>query len=501
MQGLRIAEYLEECYSSIQWADCSLVGFTCSFEQIFASLCLAKLIKTRHPHLTIVFGGSGCYGEMGLELLKHYSVIDCVCTGEGDIAILELADLMKNQEKLLSYKGFASFDRSKHMLLYGGPSFNVENLDDLPIPDYSDYFAQLKTLALEGLTQPVLVMESSRGCWWGQKHHCSFCGLNADLHGYRCKSKKRIQNELIKIVTRYKVPRVVFSDNILPMTSCNGLFPSELSHPTFELFAEVKSNLREDQLASLSRSGVTDVQPGIESLSTVVLALMNKGVTGIQNIAFLKWARALGVKCHWNLLYGFPNEPEEEYRVQLEYLKRITHLDKPRSINRIRLDKFSPLYRDHDSSGLTNVRPLATYGFLHNCSEESLGKLASVFDFDYVDGRRPETYIEPLRVFCEEWAAEPDSGTVIHSSLDDGSGIIVDTRFNRKIGRRTLDRYENQIYAFCRRPQKIQTVVAQYSGQPSSMTVDQIGALLDNLWEDYFVIKEGGSYLALAISR
>ena len=25
---------------------------------------------------------------------------------------------------------------------------------------------------------PTLLIETSRGCWWGERNHCTFCGLN-----------------------------------------------------------------------------------------------------------------------------------------------------------------------------------------------------------------------------------------------------------------------------------------------------------------------------------
>ncbi len=33
--------------------------------------------------------------------------------------------------------------------------------------------------------------ETSRGCWWGQKKHCTFCGLNPLGMNYRAKSPER----------------------------------------------------------------------------------------------------------------------------------------------------------------------------------------------------------------------------------------------------------------------------------------------------------------------
>ena len=39
--------------------------------------------------------------------------------------------------------------------------------------------------------------ETSRGCWWGERMHCTFCGLNGATMSYRSKSPRRAVDELM----------------------------------------------------------------------------------------------------------------------------------------------------------------------------------------------------------------------------------------------------------------------------------------------------------------
>ena len=48
--------------------------------------------------------------------------------------------------------------------------------------------------------------------------------------------------------------------------------------------------------------GMTSIQPGIESLSTRVLQVMQKGVSAAQNIQLLRWCGEVGINVAWNLL-------------------------------------------------------------------------------------------------------------------------------------------------------------------------------------------------------
>ena len=44
--------------------------------------------------------------------------------------------------------------------------------------------------------QPSVFVETSRGCWWGERMHCTFCGLNGATMAYRSKSAPRALAEL-----------------------------------------------------------------------------------------------------------------------------------------------------------------------------------------------------------------------------------------------------------------------------------------------------------------
>src|SRR3977135_2135675 len=73
------------------------------------------------------------------------------------------------------------------------------------------YDASLQRYALSGpplRADPRLVLESSRGCWWGEKHHCTFCGLNGSFMEFRSKSPDQFVDELLAMTERYHVLNV-----------------------------------------------------------------------------------------------------------------------------------------------------------------------------------------------------------------------------------------------------------------------------------------------------
>jgi ribosomal peptide maturation radical SAM protein 1 len=182
------------------------------------------------------------------------------------------------------------------------PAPPLARLDDLPAPDYDEYFDRAAGLGLLSGEVP-LPFESARGCWWGAKHHCSFCGLNGGTMRFRAKSPQRVLDELAAQARRYRTFRFEAVDDILDPKYLKELFPAIAEQgQDYQIFYEVKANLTRAQLKTLALAGVGELQPGLESLSSAVLRLMNKGVRAAQNVNLLRWARYYGMSVGWNIL-------------------------------------------------------------------------------------------------------------------------------------------------------------------------------------------------------
>ena len=188
------------------------------------------------------------------------------------------------------------------------PEAAAQDLDRLPIPDYGDYFARLAGGPLAGEFVPRVPFESSRGCWWGEKRRCVFCGQASASMAYRRKSAGRAVTELTQLTRRHPGSPVIFTDEILPRDAFDDFLPRvHEALPDLEVvYFEVRPDLDRRQLELLAERGVRRLEAGLETLSTPVLRLMHKGTTALQNLQFLKWARELGIEVVWNLLWGIP---------------------------------------------------------------------------------------------------------------------------------------------------------------------------------------------------
>jgi len=58
----KIEPFLKTCVEDILKHKPHVIGFTSTFQQHVASLCLARRLKQRKPDLFIVLGGANCEG-------------------------------------------------------------------------------------------------------------------------------------------------------------------------------------------------------------------------------------------------------------------------------------------------------------------------------------------------------------------------------------------------------------------------------------------------------
>jgi ribosomal peptide maturation radical SAM protein 1 len=489
-----VRSFIEQCIDSVEWDRYDLVGFTSTFRQHCASLLLAREIKTRYPKIDIVFGGANCEGPMGRALLRCFDFVDYVAAGEADHSLPALVRCIGARREPAGVPGV--FWRDGRSAVIAEPPRLETNLDALPTPDFSDYFSQLNAHGAGALFETRVALEQSRGCWWGQRQHCTFCGLNGQAMQYRRKSPTRAMQELMQVRDRYGVTGVDFADTILDFSYFDSLLPAlAAADHGMSLFYEVKANVRRKQVAALRAAGVTRVQPGIESLSTPVLSLMRKGCTMLQNVQCLKWFFQYGVRTEWNVLYGFPGETAADYEWTLNVLKSITHLHPPFGCCRISLHRFSPNFERRSDLGFRNIRPAEPYKYLYPLSDEELFDLAYTFEYDYADERQPEAYTREVRQFVQEWQAyEARRGRLVHVSLADGRGLIDDNRFNVTPACEELSPAENLLYTACDEARSI----SQLQLAVPLLSADQIEEVLERFVARRWMVREGGRYLAVA---
>jgi ribosomal peptide maturation radical SAM protein 1 len=423
-------EFCDLVVAELIAADPELVGFSTTFMQNVPSLAVARRLKQRRPDITILFGGGNCDGPMGIALHREFGFVDLVLRSEADETFPHLLRVLAAVNSDAEATGALGAVPGLCWRDAGGrPRVNsparLVPSARIVKPDCDDWSAAFDASPVSRHVEPELVVESSRGCWWGQVHQCTFCGLNGTSMAYRAKPSAAFVDELTDLVRRTRVLNVMVADNILEPDYLRDALP-RLAGRGWDLcvYYELKANLTTEQVGVLAASGVRLVQPGVESFVDDVLDRMDKGVRAVHNVRTMRDFQSAGLTVTWNWLYGFPGEQEAAYAPVLAQLPALVHLQPPSSTARIELDRFSP-YFENPSLGFPERTPAEPYRYVYDLSEQRLQDL--VYLFDTPPRGLTEAQAEPLKQAVERWIRDYPASS-LHQLAVDGVIVIRDRR-------------------------------------------------------------------------
>ena len=502
-----VQPFLDHCAEAIDWSQYAVVGFAASFQQTMPSICLARRIRELRPEVKIVFGGAACEAEMGIELLRQFREIDYVFLGEADLTFPPLVEQLLAGKRPELPPGVVG---RQPLSAPGRPApaapdpgrFMVRDMDALPYPDFDDYFQRRDASPLRDEIHSTLFFETSRGCWWGQKHHCKFCGLNGSTLAYRSKSPERAVDELRYLVQRHGVNKACSSDNILDYRYFDTFLPMLKEAGIGLAFVfEMKTNMTRRQVEILIEAGMGAAQLGIETFITSVLRLIGKGASAVQNLQTLKWFSEHDIEVKWNVLYGFPGESPDDYRALAELIPSLVHLAPPLAVGRVRLDRFSPYFDDPAAHGMANPRPNKAFPYVYPFPDAVLRRLAYYYEYDYADGRSPLDYAAPALREIETWQELNRTVTLRQWDRPDGVLLLTDTRPNAAEFQRRLTGLDRELYLYCDSGRSLRRILEHAAAQSDARPVDEAAVMrtLDQWVDERIMVKLDDRYLSLAL--
>ena len=438
--------FIAELVERVDWARFDAIGFSLTIAQTAASMTLARAIRRRFPDIPLIFGGSSCAGPMGAAVLRTCLEVDVAVSIEGEIVLARLIRALYDKADLTDIPGISwrqdgmvvtSVDRAS-------PVHRFERGEPL---DYTPYFERRDRLGLADRIETWLPFESSRGCWYGEKRQCTFCGLH-EIMAFRQCSWDSVLNELEALERAHECNRFFAVDLIMPNSFYSSFLPeiARRGHD-WQIFYEIKANVRRAQLESLSNAGVRWIQPGIESLDSEILGLMRKGVSAAQNVQLLKWARELGIRVTWNIITGIPQEPPEAYEAMAQLMRNLFHLPPPTGASRFSLHRFSPYFEDPAAFGIEPSGADSLWQHVFPVDQAELDALVYYHRYRIDRVVEPDIYTRPAIEAIAEWKKASDrKAQLAIGGLHDGFASIVDTRRSATPVFHSLDASEYSLY-------------------------------------------------------
>ena len=434
------AQFLDDVAERIVAEGAPLVGCSATFLQLYPALALLKRIHERAPGVVTLIGGPGCETGMGLAVHRLFPWVDYLVSGEADDIVVPLVLRLLREGRECEPAALPAGVRGPRQRLAPHAAdppaeaflARARDMGGHPTPQYADYFATLAELPrLQCAVSPALPIEGSRGCWRAVRSPCFFCGDNGARAEFRPRPAADFLRDLDELHRRHGLKRFVATDNMMDPGYVQGVF-RELARreAPYQLFFEISACLERDAVATLSSGGMTWMQPGIESLSTEILRVANKGHEAWQNVQLLKWCRQYGIRVTWNMLFGFPQELDEWHAAAAALVPALSHLNPPRFFHPVMACRNSVYFGRAAELGVS-VTPSPAYARFLPLPPESVAELAFTFEsVRAASARGPRDGAEALAagvlVWQQRFRRQPKPGLVM---VDDGESLtILDTR-------------------------------------------------------------------------
>lgn len=500
---LSLEGYANKLIARYHLADADIVGFTSMFTQSMACFALARRIKELNPKSIIAMGGANCESPMGQEIVKNVKAIDFVFSGPGLQSFPDFVEACISGQTDKCHRIQGVFSRRNY--IFAQPNaIGVEVPLDMTITlNYEPFLRTIADSFPEGDVEPCLLFETSRGCWWGERAHCTFCGLNGVSMAYRSMSPDRAL-EQFESLFKYS-PRVSHYesvDNILPKSYLQEVFPRLNPPANVDLFYEVKADLSGEDMKTLSRARVKSVQPGIESLATSTLKLMKKGTSVFQNLMLLKNCLLHDIWPNWNLLIGFPGEQDEVYKKYVKDIPLLFHLPPPSGVYPVRFDRYSPYFTQAEEYKL-DLQPLDYYELTYPFSRESLANLAYYFADQNVGAAyklEMSMWIDRIRervnTWLAGWSSDANASEPKLYFKQNGAGTVVyDSRCGEAVEHSISDYARQVLEVLSPKPGRIGDLNNRLGHNPDFDGEKEL-ALLQELG---LVFREADRYLSLVL--
>ena len=159
----------------------------------------------------------------------------------------------------------------------------------------------------------------------------------------------------------------------------------------------------------LREAGFVSIQAGVGEPQRSDLEVDAQGRHGVPQPAPAQVVRgSRGVKLFWNILYGLPGEPPEEYARMADLMRSLVHLEPPRLVP-LALDRLA---RSRAAGGVRADPARASAGLrLHppraRCRDPAGARLH--VRVPPRRGRKPAAYVRPVREVVEAWRASSET--------------------------------------------------------------------------------------------
>lgn len=299
-----------------------VVGIHCLSSFLQQVIDITKLLKEKNYK---VFVG-GVHPTFSPRSTLIDTGADYVICGEGEIPLLKLVE---NNFVNNSIQGVYSLEdlQSDELLVDGTPVLKgeiVENLDDIPFPDWEqcppDSFPHAPH-AISAKGYPIGIVTTSRGC----PFRCTFCSSHNFYKGVRFRSVDNVIAEIKMLIEKYHIKELQFVDDNLTLKKSYALEVCERMIKEglvidWSPINGIRADAFDEELAlKMKESGCYLVDFGIEAVNSQVLKNIKKGETIETITKAIECSHKAGLITIGNFIFGLPGDTKETVEEAIDY--------------------------------------------------------------------------------------------------------------------------------------------------------------------------------------
>lgn len=297
-----------------------VVGITCMTPMVVETHLTAKVVKSCNPAPSVVVGG--IHPSILPEEIISDTNIDVVVRGEGEITLHELLETLPDMD-LHHIQGLTF--RSEDKIVHTPDRPLLEDLDILPFParhlvNYEGYHQVPDAVFAE----PLREILTSRGC----PFRCIFCSARfVSGYKYRYHSPDRVMEEVDLLVNTYGARQIaVLDDNFVvdrqrTIDICEKLMQRGYHKKVVWTTAARADQVDYDIMKLMKEAGFKLLSFGVETGSSRLLKMIQKGETKEQIQAAVENAHRAGLLVRGTLILGLPTETREDSLKTIQWAK------------------------------------------------------------------------------------------------------------------------------------------------------------------------------------
>lgn len=321
IDGVRENLDREKIIETILRENPDVVGLTCLTAFYNEVVSISNALKEKN--IKCVIGG------VHPTFLPYKTLMDSnadyIVCGEGEIALLKL---VKNNFINNNIPGVYSKDNlfNEHQTISRAEI--VENLDDLPFPDWGQLNPNLYPRAPHGAIIkdfPVGIIMTTRGC----PYECAFCASPKFYNKrIRFRTPENVIQEIKYLINNFGIKEIHFEDDNLTIKRehvadiCNLIIKNKI-----KIHWACPNGIRADKVDEelielMAKAGCYYFAYGIESANPQILQNIKKRET-IETIkSAIAMANKKGISCQGFFIFGLPGETEDTIKESIKFAKK-----------------------------------------------------------------------------------------------------------------------------------------------------------------------------------